>query len=57
MVLGLFLSYRLLHRGLRVRVIERLVVLTSLTHFGFWRRYRPPNASADPSRARRDTPS
>ncbi len=43
MLVALFLSYRLLHRGLRFRPIERLVVLTSLTHFGFWRRYRPPN--------------
>jgi hypothetical protein len=36
----LFLSYRLLHRALRVRFVERLVVATSLTHFAFWRRYR-----------------
>jgi ferredoxin len=41
---ALFLSYRLLHRGLRFRVIERLMVITSLTHFGFWRRYRPPRS-------------
>jgi ferredoxin len=38
----LLVSYRLLHRGLRVRLVERLVVATSLTHFGFWRRYRAP---------------
>ena len=42
MLAALFVSYRLLHRGLRFRVIERLTVLTSLTHFRFWRRYRPP---------------
>jgi len=42
MLVALFLSYRLLHCGLRFRVIERLTVLTSLTHFRFWRRYRPP---------------
>jgi ferredoxin len=41
MLVALFLSYRLLHRGLRYRLIERLTVLTSLTHFGFWRRYQP----------------
>jgi len=40
----LFLSYRALHRGLRFRPIERLAVVTSLTHFGFWRRYHPPNS-------------
>jgi len=42
MLAALFLSYRLLHRGLGVRPIERLIVLTSLTHFAFWRRYRLP---------------
>jgi hypothetical protein len=40
----LLLAYRLLHRGLRVRAIERIVVWSSLTHFGFWRRYRPRRA-------------
>ncbi len=40
-------AYRLLHSGLRHRLIERLAVLTSLTRFGFWRRYRAPrNAPA-----------
>lgn len=43
----LFLSYRLLHRALRVPLVERLTVLTSLTHFGFWRRYRV--RKADPA--------
>lgn len=38
----LFLLYRALHWGLRFRPIERLAVVTSLTHFRFWRRYRPP---------------
>jgi ferredoxin len=41
---ALFLSYRALHRGLRFRPIERVAVVTSLTHFAFWRRYRPPNS-------------
>jgi ferredoxin len=40
---ALFLSYRALHRGLGFRALERLAVVTSLTHFRFWRRYRPPN--------------
>lgn len=39
----LFVAYRALHRGLRFRPIERLAVITSLTHFRFWRRYHPPN--------------
>lgn len=38
----LFLAYRLLHRALRVRLIERVVVATSLTHLRSWRRYRAP---------------
>jgi Pyruvate/2-oxoacid:ferredoxin oxidoreductase delta subunit len=43
MLAVLFLSYRLLHLGLRFRLIERLAVLTSLTHFACWRRYRAPH--------------
>lgn len=46
----LFVSYRVLHRarGLRLvgRVVGRLLVATSLSHFGFWRRYRAPRKSA-----------
>ncbi len=43
LLLGLLVpAYSLLHRALRLRWIERLVVATSLTHFHFWRRYRPP---------------
>jgi Pyruvate/2-oxoacid:ferredoxin oxidoreductase delta subunit len=57
MLAALFLSYRLLHRGLRFRLIERLMVLTSLTHFGFWRRYRPPSQFAGTVRIRGGTQS
>jgi len=46
MLAVLFASYRLLHRALRWRAVERLVVLTSLTHFGFWRRYRTPRTTS-----------
>lgn len=46
LVLGvLFAAYQVLHRALRLRVVERLVVATSLTHFRFWRRYRAPSAA------------
>ena len=38
----LFAAYRLLHRALALRLVERIAVGTSLTHFGFWRRYRAP---------------
>jgi ferredoxin len=41
-VLVLFGTYRTLHWALRFRAVERLVVMTSLTHFRFWRRYRAP---------------
>ncbi len=57
MLVALFLSYRLLHHGMRVRLIERLTVFTSLTHFGFWRRYRPPNQGAGTVRIRGGTQS
>lgn len=40
MLVALFACYRLLHSAMRFRPIERLAVLTSLTRFGFWRRYR-----------------
>lgn len=39
---ALALAYRLLHRGLRFRVVERLTTWTSLTRFACWRRYRAP---------------
>ncbi len=46
LVLGvLFAAYQVLHRALRLRLVERLVVATSLTHFRFWRRYRAPRAA------------
>ncbi len=38
----LFLSYRIMHRLLKYRFFERLVVYTSLTKFRFWSRYKPP---------------
>ncbi|OGQ81781.1 MAG: hypothetical protein A2289_25110 [Deltaproteobacteria bacterium RIFOXYA12_FULL_58_15] len=50
MLTVLVLLYRLLHRGLRLRLVERIVIATSLTHFGFWRRYRAPkNAVTTPT--------
>ena len=42
MLVVLFFCYRLLHFGMRLRLIERITVLTSLTHLACWRRYRPP---------------
>lgn len=47
MLTALFASYRLLHWALRFRTIERLTVLTSFTHFGCWRRYRPPGTTVE----------
>ncbi|MGC4113075.1 MAG: EFR1 family ferrodoxin [Myxococcales bacterium] len=41
---AMFGAYRLLHRALRWRPVERLVVGTSLTHWRWWRRYRAPRA-------------
>jgi Pyruvate/2-oxoacid:ferredoxin oxidoreductase delta subunit len=37
----LIVAYRLVHFLMRFRVIERLVIFTSLTLFRWWRRYRP----------------
>ncbi|MGD9994862.1 MAG: EFR1 family ferrodoxin [Salinivirgaceae bacterium] len=41
-LLVIVFSYRILHGLMRYRWFERLVILTSLTHFKFWRRYRSP---------------
>ncbi len=35
----LILSYRLLHYLLRFKIVERIIVYTSLTKYKFWRRY------------------
>jgi hypothetical protein len=41
-LLVMVLTYRILHGLMRYRWFERLVILTSLTHFKFWRRYFSP---------------
>lgn len=46
-------AHRLMHRALRLRLAERLVVLTSLARLGFWRRYRAAQNSATASVAKR----
>jgi ferredoxin len=38
--LVLFFGYNLLHQLLRVRIFNKLITFTSLTHYKFWRRYR-----------------
>lgn len=43
-------GYRLLHRAMRFRGVQKLVMATSLTHFRFWRRYKAP-----PRKERSDT--
>ena len=39
----LLLSYRIIHWLMRFKWFERLVLFTSLTHYKFWRRYKPVN--------------
>ena len=34
-----FLGYKILHQLLRIKFINKIITLTSLTHFGWWRRY------------------
>mgnify|MGYP006289182725 FL=1 len=36
-----YMSYRILHYGMRYRLVNRIVANTSLTHYRFWRRYKP----------------
>jgi ferredoxin len=49
MLVVLMLAYRVFHRALRTRVVERVAVLTSLTHMRCWRRYKSPKATANES--------
>lgn len=51
MLLVVFGTYRALHWSLRFRTVERIVVLTSLTHLRGWRRYRAPLAVQRPSQS------
>ena len=37
-----FVLYRILHFLMRYRFFNRFIAYTSLSHFGFWRRYRAP---------------
>jgi len=37
-----FAGYRLLHQLLRVKIINKIITYTSLTHFVWWRRYKVP---------------
>ncbi len=36
----LFLGYRILHQLLRIKFFNRIITLTSLTHFKWWNRYK-----------------
>ena len=40
-LLLIFLFYRIMHFLMRFRLFERMMVLSSLTFYRFWRRYRP----------------
>ena len=37
-----FAGYKLLHQLLRVKIINKIITFTSLTHFRWWRRYKAP---------------
>ena len=41
----LLLFYRIMHYLLRIRIFERVLVYSSLTHFKFWRRYKPSRSA------------
>lgn len=36
----IFFGYRILHRLLKYRIINKIITFTSFTHYKFWRRYR-----------------
>lgn len=36
----LFPGYRILHQLLRIKLFNRIITLTSLTHFKWWNRYK-----------------
>ena len=35
----IFLGYRIMHQLLRIRIINKIITYTSLTHYKFWKRY------------------
>ncbi len=37
-----FAGYKLLHQLLRIKIINKIITFTSLTHFRWWRRYKAP---------------
>ena len=42
----LFLAYRIMHELMRFKLFERIFVLSSLTKYKFWGRYKAPNKRA-----------
>ena len=39
-IIVVFLGYKILHQLLRIKFINKLITLTSFTHFKWWRRYK-----------------
>ncbi len=42
-ILVIFGSYDFLHRLMKIKAINNIIKYTSLTSYGFWRRYKAPN--------------
>jgi len=49
----LFIAYRIMHYLMRFKLFERIFVLSSLTKYKFWGRYKAPNKTAE----KRTTPN
>ena len=45
----LFIGYRLMHWLMRFKLFERIFVLSSLTKYNFWGRYKAPNKRIKPN--------
>lgn len=41
LIFMIFISYRIVHFLMRFKVFERIITLSSLSHYKFWRRYKP----------------
>ena len=40
----IYFGYTILHQLLRIKIINKIITLTSFTHYKFWKRYKMPSA-------------
>lgn len=43
-IITIYFGYEILHQLLRIRIVNKIITFTSLTHYKFWKRYKMPSA-------------